>query len=402
MKSVLLSHPHAAAFATATAAGLARRNMLGKYVTGMAVSEESFWKGAILAASGLWPQMRNRLVAAVAPSKLRSLCAVELISRTAGKLLPGRSLSMYDAMFWAHDAAAATLHWPDTLDGVYCYEDAALSCFRKARRRGIPCVWDLPLPFHVPLAEVIHREGLRWPGAMTSVVREEPEWKQRRKNLELECADVVSVASKHTASSLEGTNSRARIISIPYGFPVDRFTAKSKMPDGPFTVLSVGTHDLRKGTPYLLEAYRRANPKNARLLLVGPMRLSDEFLAPYRGLFEHIPHVARVDLAHYYRSADVLVFPTLGDGFGLVIQEAMCSGTCVVTTPSGGGPECISDGRDGWIVPAAALDLWTDAIQFLSVNRVRCHTAGQAARRRAETWTVVDSGDALAAALAEV
>jgi hypothetical protein len=52
----------------------------------------------------------------------------------------------------------------------------------------------------------------------------------------------------------------------------------------------VGTHYLRKGTPYLLEAWRRAAIPDAELHLVGPLRLAKPFVDRYAGLFTHWPH----------------------------------------------------------------------------------------------------------------
>jgi starch synthase len=89
------------------------------------------------------------------------------------------------------------------------------------------------------------------------------------------------------------------------------------------------------------------------------------------------------------------VFPTLGDGFGLVIQEAMCCATPVITTPCSGGPECISDGVDGWLVPARNIDALVARLRDAAANRDRTAAVGRAARARAERWTWLDAGDAL-------
>ena len=159
------------------------------------------------------------------------------------------------------------------------------------------------------------------------------------------------------------------------------------MPAGKFRVLSVGTHDLRKGTPYLLEAWKRAAIPDAELHLVGPLRLARSFVDRYAGCFQHWPHVAKADLGTHYAAADVLAFPTLGDGFGLVIQEAMCSGTPVVTTPCGGGPECITDGVDGWIVPPRDIDALVARLRACASDRDATARIGRAARARAERWT---------------
>jgi alpha-maltose-1-phosphate synthase len=109
--------------------------------------------------------------------------------------------------------------------------------------------------------------------------------------------------------------------------------------------------------------------------------------------------VPKAVLGGRYAASDVLVFPTLGDGFGLVIQEAMCTGTPVITTPCGGGPECIDDGVNGWIVPARDVDALVERLRFCASNRDRVFATGQAARARAEQWTWRDAEAALVRAL---
>jgi glycosyltransferase involved in cell wall biosynthesis len=174
---------------------------------------------------------------------------------------------------------------------------------------------------------------------------------------------------------------------------------RAQRPSGPFTVLAVGTHDLRKGTPYLLEAWRRAEIPDAELHLIGPLKLARTFVDRYAGSFKHWPHVPKSELPARYAAADLLAFPTLGDGFGLVIQEAMCCGTPVVTTPCGGGPECITDGVDGWLVPPRDVDALVERLRAAASDRERTFAVGRAARARAERWTWQDAGDALARAL---
>ncbi len=227
----------------------------------------------------------------------------------------------------------------------------------------------------------------------------EPDWKRRRKDAELALATTVSVASGFTKKSLEDVGVRAPIVVTSYGFPVETFTRRSQRPTGPFTVVAVGTQDLRKGTPYLLQAWKRAAIPDAELHLIGPMRLTKSFLDSYAGLFQHRPHLPKSELASRYAAADLCAFPTIGDGFGLVIQESMCCGTPVLTTPCGGGPECITDGADGWIVPPRDVDALVERFREAAANRDRLFAMGQAARDRAERWTWADAGASLVRAL---
>lgn len=401
MKSFLISHPHAAAFSIGVARGFARRHQLSRFVTGIAATPDGWAGRAAEALATRRPTLRNRILADFPADRLQALSAVELGARLFAQVAkkPGIPARSYNSLFVAHDAAVAALPWPAETTGIYAYEDGALLTFRRARRRGLERVWDLPLPHFETIEELWRVEGRRWPDAIVGPPWIEPAWKKRRKNDELDLATTVSVASAFTKKSLERLDLRAPVVVTPYGFPADEFLPRARPPSGPFTVLSVGTHDLRKGTPCLLEAWKRAAIPGAELHLVGPLRLAKPFVDRYAGSFRHWPHVAKRELGPRYAGADILAFPTLGDGFGLVIQEAMCSGTPVVTTPCGGGPECITDGVDGWIVPPADVDALAERFRSCAADRDRCDQVGRAARARAERWTWHDAGETLVDAL---
>ena len=403
MPDVLVSHPHGAAFACGVATGLERAGRLAAFFTGVGFAEGS-WSASLAAlAARRRPVLRNRIVEGVSPSHLRALGPVELGARAAGGWLArlGLPARPYDAIFTAHDAAVALAPWPKAVGTVYVYEDGALRTLRRAARLGLARVWDLPLPHYVTIEELWRDEEARWPGASNAASwKPEPNWKRRRQDAQLALATTISVASRFTRQSLERFAPRARIIVLPYAFPVEQFRTRAAPPAGPFTVLAVGTHDLRKGTPYLLEAWRRAAIPGGELHLVGPLKLARGFLDRYAGTFRHWPHVPKAELASRYAAADLLAFPTLGDGFGLVIQEAMCCGTPVVTTPCGGGPECITDGVDGWIVPPRDIDALVERLRACAADRGRAFAVGVAARVRAERWTWRDYGDHLSLVLA--
>jgi glycosyltransferase involved in cell wall biosynthesis len=404
MEAVLVSHPHAAAFANGVAAAFERRRKLAMYISGVVASRTAFTGQLMNQISGTTPVVRNRIVAGVRPTRVRSLAPVELAARLVARALgvTNRPASRYDTMFVSHDRAVELLAWPRRTDMVYAYEDGALRTFVRAARRGMARVWDLPLPHYSMLERMWKGELASWPGAhgLDPPSPIEPDWKKRRKDAELSLATAVSVASSYTRRSLEELGVQIPIVVTPYGFPVETFQPKRHVNDGPFTVLAVGTQDLRKGTPYLLEAWKKANLKDARLRLVGRINLSAGFLASYAGTFEHVPHAANAELGRIYRGADLLMFPTLGDGYGLVIQESMSCGTPVVTTPCGGGPESIRDGQTGWLVPPRDVDALVDRLRFAAANRDKVFEVGRAARARAETWTWAQAGEALVKALA--
>ncbi|HEY7375555.1 MAG TPA: glycosyltransferase [Polyangia bacterium] len=397
MNGVLVSHPHATPVAKQVAAAFSRAGRLAAFATGIGFERDA-WSGRLAAAlAGRWPTLRNRMIDPLPTGELRTAPYVELGARAAVKVLTGlgSSLTSYDALFVAHDAELAIARWPKATSAIYAYEDAALATFRRAQRAGIARIWDLPTRHHLATKELWREEMRRWPDAIDTPPHSEPAWKERRKDAELALATTVSVASSYIKSTLERLALRAPIVVTPYGFPIELFQPKPAPAAGPLRVLSVGAHDIPKGTPYLLEAWKQAAIPDAELHLVGSLRLGKSFLDRYAGGFRHSPPLPRAALAAHYAAADVLVFPTLGDGFGLVIQEAMCSATPVITTACSGGPECITDGVDGWLLPARDVGALVEKLRWIAANRDQAAAVGRAARLRAERWTPRDAGDAL-------
>jgi glycosyltransferase involved in cell wall biosynthesis len=403
LTSFLVSHPHAAAVANATAVALERHGKLGLYTTGIIAGQATTLGRILHFLSPLGPVWRNRVLD-IHGDSLRSLFPIEAGARLialAAESLGFDTPSLYDAIFVAHDAAVARLPWSNDITAVYAYEDAALRTFQHASARAIGRAWDLPIPHYQTVERMWQREHQRWPGAGTAGQVVTPEWKKRRKDAEMDLANVISVASRHTRRSLEEAQVNVPVIVTPYGFPVFDFVPKEGASQGPFTVLSVGIQGLGKGTHYLLQAWKKAGLKDARLRMVGPMRLSPSFLQDYAGLFEHVAYMPKPKLGDEYRAADLLAFPTLGDGFGLVIQESMCCGTPVVTTPTSGGPECITDGENGWLVPPGDVDALVERLRSAANDRDQLFATGKRARARAEQWTWREAGDALVASLTQ-
>ena len=147
-----------------------------------------------------------------------------------------------------------------------------------------------------------------------------------------------------------------------------------------------GPFSLRKGAHYLIEAWRllRAGD-HAKLHIYGQPQLPARVgAASVQGVTFHgsVPMPA---LFEAYCSADVLVFPTLSDGFGLVVAEAMAHGLPVITTNQAGAADFVTP-DNGLIVPAADAQALACALQWCLDNRDRLHAmrfhALETARRR--------------------
>ena len=112
-----------------------------------------------------------------------------------------------------------------------------------------------------------------------------------------------------------------------------------------------------------------------------------------------IPSLPHAQVLQLMRQHDVLVFPSLFEGFGLVITEAMSQGTPVITTDRTAGPDLIEHGENGWLVEAGSTQALVQAIEALLSRPELVAAAGRAAARtaRGRPWAVY--GQELAAAL---
>jgi len=115
-----------------------------------------------------------------------------------------------------------------------------------------------------------------------------------------------------------------------------------------------------KGVNYLLEAFaqvQRCSTSEVSLLLVGDGPEEDTLRKRSRELgIRNIVFAGfqqKIDLPRYYAGSDIFVFPTLGDTYGLVIDEAMaCSLPIISTSAVGEIRDRVEDGANGYIVPA--------------------------------------------------
>lgn len=177
-----------------------------------------------------------------------------------------------------------------------------------------------------------------------------------------------------------------RLAFVPYGVDTDVYQPVPKT-DDVFRILFVGTLSIRKGFPYLMEAVAGLNWRDAELTLRGSDTAeSKRLLDAYRGSIpvSIVPPQPRARLKDLYSSASVLVLPSIEDGFGLVIGQALACGTPVIASTHTGGPDVIEDGSNGLIIPAADSRALAHALTRLHDDRDLLTAMRVEARRRVE------------------
>ncbi|MBW4481620.1 MAG: glycosyltransferase family 4 protein [Tildeniella torsiva UHER 1998/13D] len=279
-------------------------------------------------------------------------------------------------------------HHLDQLDGIYAYEDGAATTFQAAKQRGIHCFYELPITFHRTSRQIQQEEADRFPEFSPSLQAiHEPMWKLERKDQEVTLADHIFVASTVSRQSLlDAGIASERISVVPYGAPIDYFKPQSKY-DKKFRALFVGRVGPRKGVHYLLDAWKQLRLNDAELKLVGVDEFPLGWLESHRDYIHYQTSVPHTSLNQHYCSANVFVFPSLVEGFGLVQLEAMACGIPVITTPNAAGLDLITDGVDGFIVPIRDSNAIQEKLEWCYQHPTELATMGLAARLKAEAFS---------------
>ena len=242
---------------------------------------------------------------------------------------------------------------------------------------------------------------------------------------ELASVDAVVAVSDHIAKLFRASFPAYRgLVATAYnGVNVEDFKPavhQDTVNNGIQTVLFVGRVSPEKGIHTLLEAFAQivSTNENARLVIVGPrLTLREDFIVSisadplvqalkrfYTGtesteyqkyldkqverlklqdkvrLPGRLPHKELVEL---YRSASVVVNPSLSESFGISIVEGMACGVPVVGTKVGGMLETIVDGETGLLVDAESPDMLANAVRSLLNDPQLSASMGSKGRARA-------------------
>lgn len=250
----------------------------------------------------------------------------------------------------------------DRFDLFWGWASGALASGRAARRRGACFVLDRACP-HVDFQQALVRTECERLGVRFQA---EPSWFRARQIAEYEEADIIVLPSHYSQHSFSPALQSKVLVAPLFGrVPPPQPTVLSDSPARPFTFGMVGGQPLRKGFLYLLQAWDRLQLPNARLLLRTDAPL-DRFPA-LRGLLQRLPNVEVVryldNMSDFYRQCDAFVLPTLDDGFGMALLEAMAHGVPAIATTHCGAAELFTPTEDLLVVPPQDADALATAMQ---------------------------------------
>ena len=279
---------------------------------------------------------------------------------------------------------------------VFAYSYAARDIFRFAKQRGWKTVLGQidPGPFE---EEIVAKEVARVPELAPNWRRAPRQyWDNWREECEL--ADRIVVNSEWARTGLleAGVNGE-KLCVIPLAYEMSEGGGQGsevrgqitedrgqrsevrggrQYPDEfdeqrPLRVLFLGQINLRKGVARLFDAIRLLKDEPIEFQFVGPAQISipDDIRSKPR--VRWFGRVSRGETASFYRSADVLIFPTLSDGFGLTQLEAQAYGLPIIASRDCG--DVVRDGVNGLRLPDLSGESIADALQrcLCKPNRLR-------------------------------
>lgn len=330
--------------------------------------------------------------------------ASRLVQRVTGLQVERSEQALHE---WFGRLAARAL-CGSSWDAVVCWSGVGEETFRSRAVSGLKICHRSSA--HIRVQDQLLESEQRRVGG--HVARPTP-WMIAREEREYALADRILVPSTFARESFlaQGIDAE-RVSMVPLGVDGAMFRAPAEVvgercrrisAGGPLHVAYVGTLSAQKGAADLLEMARRLSPEGFQFHCTGAVAADALEVARHlRAVATVEPAVRQADLPARYARADVFVFPTIQDGFGQVVTQALAAAVPVLCTTHCCGPDLVREGQTGWVLPPRRPDLFVERLRWCQAHRAdlasmvrTCHT-----RFAPRTWA--ESAAHLAAELSRV
>lgn len=392
----LVAFPSTAIFGQEAARAFDEVGALEAYFTSFAYRPEGSLAKvleAIPKTDGLRRELARRAITSVPADKVETRAIWEVVRTLAAK--GGASAptvdKIWDYMSKDFTRAAGRRIADPAVGSVYAYEYTALEAFEAADRLGKAKILDFPSLNSRQYEELSRSQKELYPelrGVHDDYFDPLFETRQGRRDAEMVAADVIITNSSVTREShIRGGADPNRTFAVNYGAPPTlEHASPAPDPSGPLKVIWAGTFSIRKAAHLFVQAWRGIDPSHAQANMYGAVALPDRLWKPApEGMTFH-GSVVRPVLFDAFQNSDVMMFPTLSDGFGMVVTEAFARGLPVITTDQAGASDLVRHGENGLIIEAGNPQAIRDAIDWCLDNREALAGMRGAALETAKNW----------------
>ncbi len=285
----------------------------------------------------------------------------------------------------------------NNINAIYTYEDCALNSFRFAKKNNIKTIYDLTAPYWLLTKKILKDElnlQPKWNLSSTEILNTSSK-KCANKNEEILLSDQIIVASSFTARSLEllNKNIKSKIKIVPYGITCPKNNKINKRHENEeLKIIFAGRLTLSKGIQYLIKILQKIDFP-WKLEIAGsvpekPSEISEElnlFLKDPRCIY--LGQIPNKKLVERMKNNHLFVFPSLFDGFGQVILEALSCSLPIITTNNTGASDIIDEGQDGFLTPIRDISKSVEILNKLYQNEDYRQTIAENAFLKANNFT---------------
>jgi glycosyltransferase involved in cell wall biosynthesis len=325
----------------------------------------------------------------ISPENIKSLVIHEIHNRFWREIgrFTGSVINPQYTIFELFDHHASR-HIGNHSDIFVGLSGASLYSLQRARQRGMKTILERGSTHMLYQRNILEEEYARF-GMRKMVMHPQVVERELREYQE---ADFISIPSQFVKGTfLQYGVPEEKLIQIPYGVNLNHFYPIIKE-DSTFRVIHCANLSLRKGVPYLLQAFSELSLKDAELWLIGGVT---EEVRPFLSRFASPAIILKgkfpeADLHKYMSQGSVFCLASIEEGLAMVQPMAMACGLPVICTTNTGGADIVREGQDGFIVPIRDVEAIKEKLLFFYENPEACKTMGESSRMRVQagfSWT---------------
>lgn len=205
------------------------------------------------------------------------------------------------------------------------------------------------------------------------------DWIINREEREYNKAKLIFVLSSFALNSfIEHGVPASKLRVLPLGTQLEMFRSNEALvtqrldriiSNQPLRILMVGSLSFRKGA---LDLVKIASDCGLSFVVRFVGDITDEckeLRQCSEDYIEFVPRLPEFELPAHYAWGDIFLFPTIEDGYAVVLPQAQAAGLPILTTPNCSGPDIIREGETGWILPIRSPEMFVERLHWCDGHR---------------------------------